>query len=95
MIVVLERDDDNESDDFVDQKIQRIQLCDDNLDEWCLEKLNLEFECLREITRVIIQKAIEEIINFYLQLKSADEIFELLSQEISRLQELYACQLRK
>ncbi|RHZ84614.1 hypothetical protein Glove_79g100 [Diversispora epigaea] len=80
--------------------------------------LNLEFECLREITRAIIHKVIEEynwlifginvwflnmnmmdfsslqkkIINSsYLILESADEIYELLSQEVSRLQELYAC----
>ncbi|RHZ79744.1 hypothetical protein Glove_141g40 [Diversispora epigaea] len=29
--------------------------------------------------------------SLYLQLESADEIYELLSQEVSRLQELYAC----
>ncbi|RHZ76642.1 hypothetical protein Glove_194g125 [Diversispora epigaea] len=33
---------------------------DDESDDFCLEKLNLEFECLREITRAIIQKVIEE-----------------------------------
>ncbi|RHZ85756.1 hypothetical protein Glove_60g92 [Diversispora epigaea] len=110
---------------------ERIQLCDDNLDESCLEKLNLEFERLREIMRTIIHKALKvllslslfiiysqlvdlwddvwflivnamdfskaykKIINFYLQFESAEKIYELLPQEVSRLQELYACQLRK
>ncbi|RHZ71614.1 hypothetical protein Glove_256g36 [Diversispora epigaea] len=40
---------------------ERIQLCDDNLDEKCLEKV-----------------------------ESADEVSKLLSQEVFRLQELYA-----
>ncbi|RHZ84556.1 hypothetical protein Glove_79g74 [Diversispora epigaea] len=53
----------------------RGENCDDNLDKSCLENLNLEFERLREIMRAIIHKAIEEIINFYLQLESADEIY--------------------
>ncbi|RHZ89402.1 hypothetical protein Glove_15g1 [Diversispora epigaea] len=65
---------------------ERIQLCDDNLDESCLEKLNLEFEHLREIMRAFIHKAIEE------SLQKTDEMNELLLQDFSRLQELYACQ---
>ncbi|RHZ81787.1 hypothetical protein Glove_117g41 [Diversispora epigaea] len=90
---------------------ERIQICDDNLDEEYLEKLNLEFERLREIMRAIIQKAIEEFTaqlvdlwdkclvpqyerdEFFESLQkieSADEVYELLSQEVSRLQELYA-----
>ncbi|RHZ89643.1 hypothetical protein Glove_13g103 [Diversispora epigaea] len=55
---------------------ERIQLCDDNLDELCLEN----FERLREIMSAIIYKAIEEL----------TKCIELLSQEVSRLQELYA-----
>ncbi|RHZ73036.1 hypothetical protein Glove_233g14 [Diversispora epigaea] len=86
MIVVLEGDDDDESDDF------------------CLEKLNLEIERLREIMRAIIRKVIEECnwlffgINVWFlcmnvmdfsSLQKTDEIYELLSQEVFRLQELY------
>ncbi|RHZ52959.1 hypothetical protein Glove_454g24 [Diversispora epigaea] len=65
-------------------------------------ELNLEFECLREITRAIIHKVIEKLtsdgsaINMnamdFSSLQKTDEIYELLSQEVSRLQELYACQ---
>ncbi|RHZ85731.1 hypothetical protein Glove_60g74 [Diversispora epigaea] len=32
---------------------------------------------------------------FFESLQKTDEIYELLPQEVSRLQELYACQLRK
>ncbi|RHZ89468.1 hypothetical protein Glove_13g243 [Diversispora epigaea] len=60
---------------------KQIQLCDDNFDELCLEKLSLEFERLREIMRAIIYKAIEELTKY----------IELLLQEVSRLQELYVC----
>ncbi|RHZ70964.1 hypothetical protein Glove_264g26 [Diversispora epigaea] len=70
----------------------------------CLEKLNLEFERLREIMRAIIYN-IEEynwlifgisvwFLNMngmdFLSLQKTDEIYELLSQEVSRLRE-YVC----
>ncbi|RHZ76273.1 hypothetical protein Glove_199g154 [Diversispora epigaea] len=48
------------------------------------EMLNFEFECLREIMRAIIQYPLKSTI-----VESADEVYELLSQEVSRLQELY------
>ncbi|RHZ82113.1 hypothetical protein Glove_114g163 [Diversispora epigaea] len=40
---------------------RKIQLCADDLDEKCLEKLNLEFERFSEFLRAIIQKVIEEL----------------------------------
>ncbi|RHZ85179.1 hypothetical protein Glove_71g104 [Diversispora epigaea] len=43
---------------------------------------------LREIMKAIIQRAIEEY-NCLQKIESADEAYELLSQEVSRLQELY------
>ncbi|RHZ79752.1 hypothetical protein Glove_141g73 [Diversispora epigaea] len=70
--------------------------------------LNLEFERLREIMRAIIHKAIEEynwlifginvrFLNMnvmdFSSLPKTDEIYELLSQEVSHLQELHARQL--
>ncbi|RHZ85144.1 hypothetical protein Glove_71g83 [Diversispora epigaea] len=53
-----------------------------------------KFAILREIMRAIIQRVIEEynwlIFGIHQQeLESADEVYELLSQEVSRLQELY------
>ncbi|RHZ84214.1 hypothetical protein Glove_84g31 [Diversispora epigaea] len=79
---------------------------DDESDDFYLERLNLEFECLREITRAIIQKVIEEFtaqlifgINVWFlnmgvmdfsSLQKTNEIYELLSR-VSRLQELYSC----
>ncbi|RHZ72893.1 hypothetical protein Glove_236g50 [Diversispora epigaea] len=42
--------------------------------------------CLREIMRAIIQKAIEELVDLWDKFESA----ELFSQEVARLQELYA-----
>ncbi|CAG8503981.1 12511_t:CDS:10 [Acaulospora colombiana] len=88
---------------------ERVELID-SLDEEYLEQLTLEFERLREIMRVIIQKAIEEytvqlgelwdkcLVPQYereaffenlRQLESSEEVYELLAQEIARLQELY------
>ncbi|RHZ83954.1 hypothetical protein Glove_86g83 [Diversispora epigaea] len=58
---------------------ERIQLYDDNLNEECLEKLNLEFNRLREFTA--------QLVDLW---DKSEEIYELLSQEVSRLQELYA-----
>ncbi|RHZ85737.1 hypothetical protein Glove_60g128 [Diversispora epigaea] len=72
---------------------ERIQLCDDNLNESCVEKLNLEFERLREIMRAIIHRELKSVMDFS-SLQKIDEIYELLSQEVSRLQELYVFQLR-
>ncbi|RHZ87664.1 hypothetical protein Glove_33g198 [Diversispora epigaea] len=64
------------------------------------EKLNLEFERLREIMRAIIQKAIEEYnrlifgglnVNVMNSSRAYKKYIELISQEVSRLLELYAC----
>ncbi|RHZ46361.1 hypothetical protein Glove_624g41 [Diversispora epigaea] len=80
MIVVSEGDDNDESDDL----------------------LNPVFECFREIMWAISQKAIESIVYCTIvdlwnkclipqyELESADEVYELFSQEVFRLQELYA-----
>ncbi|RHZ67578.1 hypothetical protein Glove_300g71 [Diversispora epigaea] len=103
MIVVLEGDNDNESDDLVDPNLRiptGLSLSFDQLEilKEMIEKLNIEFD----------QKAIKEFIaqlvdlwnkclisqyecdeffeclqkTFYLLLESADEIYELLSQEV-------------
>ncbi|RHZ79208.1 hypothetical protein Glove_151g114 [Diversispora epigaea] len=77
---------------------ERIQLYDNNLDEEYLEKLNLEFERLREIMRftaklvdlrdecLIPQYERDEFFESHKRvIESADEVYELLSQ-VSRLQ---------
>ncbi|RIA94586.1 microtubule associated protein [Glomus cerebriforme] len=87
----------------------RIELID-SLDQEYLDKLEAEFERLREIMRAIIQKAIEEYTvqlgelwdkclvpqyerdEFFFNLRalvSAEEVYELLAQEVDRLQDLY------
>uniref|UniRef100_A0A1D1Z0E6 Protein regulator of cytokinesis 1 n=1 Tax=Anthurium amnicola TaxID=1678845 RepID=A0A1D1Z0E6_9ARAE len=88
---------------------ERIKLTD-SLDQEYLDKLEAEFERLREIMRAKIQKAIEEYTlqlgelwdkclvpqyerdEFFSSLRalvSAEEVYELLAQEVDRLQDLY------
>ncbi|RHZ83882.1 hypothetical protein Glove_87g130 [Diversispora epigaea] len=70
-----------------------------NFERKTFSKLNLEFERLREIMRTIIHKALKSTIGWFLNmnvmdfssLQKTDELYELLSQEVSRLQELYTC----
>ncbi|CAG8512835.1 20395_t:CDS:10 [Cetraspora pellucida] len=89
---------------------ERIELID-SLDEEYIERLSLEHERLKEIMRVIIQKAIEEYTSQLVELwnkclvpqferdeffanvhklNSAEDVYELLANEVARLQELYA-----
>ncbi|RHZ85813.1 hypothetical protein Glove_60g105 [Diversispora epigaea] len=68
---------------------ERIQLCDDNLDEFCSEKRNYANYYSQSIEVQLVDLWDEPYCE-----QSADEIYELLSQEVSRLQELYACQWR-
>ncbi|CAG8504127.1 9216_t:CDS:2 [Diversispora eburnea] len=58
---------------------ERIQLFDDNMDEEYLEKFTAQLVDLWD--KCLVPQY---------ELESADEVYELLSQEVSRLQELYA-----
>ncbi|RHZ85802.1 hypothetical protein Glove_60g62 [Diversispora epigaea] len=96
----LFKHDDEKSDDFVDRQIQRLSFdqleilrgkvksFENDYQNWLIFGMNVWFLNMNLMDILSLQK----IINFYtffLLLESANEIYELLSQEVSRLQELF------